>query len=59
MSQAIELTMEQEFNLRNFEVIVQKMSHEQVREFLVEQQKMMMIQDKLYQELLKHEWKMD
>lgn len=59
MDQTIELTLEQEFNLRSFSDQVQLMSLEQAQEFLLFQRKQMMIQEKMYQELLKHEWKLD
>lgn len=59
MDQTIELTLEQELSLRYFADIVQQMSCEQAREFLVEQQRLMMFQKRMYQEILKHEWKLD
>lgn len=59
MNQAIELTLEQEFSLRRFTDQVQEMSREQAQEFLVEQYRLMMIQEKMYQALIKHEWQMD
>lgn len=59
MNQAIELTLEQEFSLRHFADQVQQMSHEQVQEFLMNQYQFMMVQETLYQGLLKHEWKLD
>jgi hypothetical protein len=57
--QTIELTLEQDLSLRNFADLVQQMSGEQAREFLVEQQRLMMLQKTMYQEILKHEWKLD
>jgi len=57
--QAIELTLEQDLSLRNFADLVQQMSCEQAREFLVEQQRLMMLQKTMYQEILKHEWKLN
>ena len=59
MDQAIELTLEQDFSLRNFADLVQKMSHEQAQNFLIEQHRVMMLREKIYQDLLKHEWKLD
>ncbi|HEY9697425.1 MAG TPA: NblA/ycf18 family protein [Trichocoleus sp.] len=59
MNPAIELTMEQDFNLRNFADLVRQMSHEQAQKFLVEQHKLMMIRETMYQDLLKSEWKLD
>jgi hypothetical protein len=59
MDQATGLTMEQEFSLRNFSDMVQQMSREQAQEFLVEQHRLVMVQKTMYQEILKHEWKLD
>jgi hypothetical protein len=57
--QAIELTLEQDFSLRNFADLVQQMSHKQAQEFLIEQHKLMMLRESMYRDLLKHEWKLD
>lgn len=59
MDQATELTLEQEFSLRSFTDQVQQMSRNQAQEFLILQYKQMMIREKMYQEILKHEWKLD
>jgi len=59
MDQTVKLTLEQDLSLRNFADMVQQMSCEQAREFLVEQQRLMMHQKTMYQEILKHEWKLD
>ncbi|MBG1271451.1 NblA/ycf18 family protein [Nostoc sp. WHI] len=59
MDQATELTLEQEFSLRSFTDQVQQMSRNQAQEFLILQYKHMMIREKMYQEILKHEWKLD
>ena len=59
MNQANELTLEQEFSIRLFADQVQGMSHKQAQDFLVEQYRLMMVQETLYQSLLKHEWKLD
>jgi Phycobilisome degradation protein nblA len=57
--QDIKLTLEQEFSLRNFTDQVQQMSREQAQEFLLLQHKQMMIRERMYQEILKQEWKLD
>jgi Phycobilisome degradation protein nblA len=57
--QAIELTLEQDLSLRNFADMVHQMSREQAQEFLIEQHRLMMVQKTMYQEILKHEWKLD
>jgi hypothetical protein len=54
----LELTLEQEFSLRSFAALVQQMSHEQAREFLVEQHRLMLVQKLMFQEILKKEWKL-
>ncbi len=59
MDQDIELTLEQEFSLRNFTDQVRQMSREQAQEFLILQYKHMMIREIMYQEILKKEWKLD
>jgi hypothetical protein len=59
MDSAIELTLEQEFNLRHFADIVQQMSRQQAQEFLIEQHRLMLVQETMYREMLKHEWKLD
>lgn len=59
MDRTIELTLEQEFNLRSFADQVQQMSRQQAQEFLLVQYKHMMIRDTMYQELLKKDWKLD
>lgn len=59
MDRAIELTVEQEFNLRCFADQVQQMSLEQAQTFLIEQHRFMMVQKTMYQGILKHEWKLD
>lgn len=58
MDQAIELTLEQDLSLRNFADLVRQMSCDQAREFLIEQQRLMMLQKTMYQEILKQEWKL-
>lgn len=59
MNQAIELTLEQDFNLRSFIDSVQKMSHQQAQKCLIEQHRLMMVQDTVYQDLLKQKWQVD
>lgn len=56
---AIELTLEQDFSLRNFADMVRQMSREQAQGFLIEQHRLMIIQKTMYQEILKREWKLD
>ncbi|BAB77423.1 hypothetical protein DSM107007_42060 [Nostoc sp. PCC 7120 = FACHB-418] len=53
------LSLEQEFSLRTFADQVQQMSREQAQELLLMLYKQMMIRETTYQELLKHEWKLD
>jgi hypothetical protein len=59
MDQALELTLNQEFSLRLFADQVKQMSREQAQEFLIEQRRLMIVQETMFQEILKHEWKLD
>lgn len=59
MNQATELTLEQEFRLREFACRVQQMSLDQAQAFLIEQHRSMLIQKVIFQQLLKHEWNLD
>ena len=56
MNQAKNLSLSEEFQLRKFSDLVQRMSHEQAREFLIELHRQMMIKDKMYQHFIKQEW---
>lgn len=59
MNQSIKLSLEQEFSLRSFSDQVAQMSREQAQEFLLKMYEQMMIRDTTYQQLLKHEWKLE
>lgn len=59
MNQPIELSLEQEFHLKSFADQVQRMSREQSQEFLIMLHRQMMIQEKMYQHFLMHEWNLD
>jgi Phycobilisome degradation protein nblA len=59
MDRGLELTLEQEFSLKCFADQVQQMSREQAQNFLIEQHRIMMLRETLYQDLLKQEWKLD
>jgi hypothetical protein len=59
MDRAIEFTLDQEFSLRLFSDQVKLLSREQAVELLIEQQKLMMAQKTMFQEILKHEWKLE
>ena len=56
MSDFAELSLEQQFNLRFFESQVQKMSHQQAQDFLVELYQQMMVRETLYKKFIKQEW---
>ncbi|MBP0020027.1 MAG: NblA/ycf18 family protein [Cyanobacteria bacterium SBLK] len=56
MSQPVELSLEQQFNIRSFEMQVQKMSREQAQEFLVKLYQQMLARENMYKEFIKHEW---
>lgn len=59
MNQPIELSVEQQFNIRCFADQVQHMSREQAQEFLLMLYQQMMMKETMYQHFLKHEWKLD
>lgn len=59
MDHLIKLSLEQEFSLRCFTDEVEQMSREQAQEFLLMLHQQMMIRDITYQQLLKHEWRLD
>ena len=54
MSQPIELSLEQQFNIRSFETQVQRMSREQAQDFLVKLYEQMMVRENMYKEFIKH-----
>ncbi|MFM2062976.1 MAG: hypothetical protein RLZZ507_2646 [Cyanobacteriota bacterium] len=59
MNQPIELSLEQQFNIRSFATQVREMSHEQAQEFLVKLYEQMVVREATYKELLKHQWGLD
>lgn len=59
MNQPMKLSLEQEFSLRIVTDQVHQISCEQAQIFLLKLYEQMMIQETSYQELLKHEWKLD
>ena len=56
MSQPIELSLEQKFNIRSFETQVQQMNREQAQEFLIRLYEQMIVRENMYKEFLKHQW---
>lgn len=59
MDSSIGLTLEQEFNLREFADYAHQMSREQAQEFLIVQYRLMLVQKTMYLGLLKQEWKLE
>lgn len=59
MSQPIELSLEQQFNIRSFETQVQRMSREQAQDFLIKLYEQMMVRENMYKEFIKHQWGLD
>jgi Phycobilisome degradation protein nblA len=59
MNSPIELTLEQQFNIRSFATQVKDMSHEQAQDFLVKLYEQMVLREATYKELLKHQWGLD
>lgn len=56
MFSPIELSLEQQFNLRSFETQVQQMSHQQAQEFLITLYEQMILRENMYKEFIKHQW---
>lgn len=56
MSQPIQLTIEQEFNLRSFADKVKSLSHVEAQEFLVDLYEHMIKKETMYKHFLKKEW---
>ena len=54
----VKATGELVVNVVSFDM-VQQMSHDQAQEFLIEQHRLMLLQKTMYQEILRHEWKLD
>ncbi len=59
MNQSVELSLEQQFNLRIFEDSVRQMSREQAQNFLIELHEHMILKDNMYKTLLKQDWGID
>jgi hypothetical protein len=59
MSDAINLSLEQKFNIRSFETQVRSMSHEQAQDFLVKLYEQMIVKDNMYQDFIRHQWGID
>jgi Phycobilisome degradation protein nblA len=59
MNSPIQLTLEQQFNIRSFATQVKDMSHEQAQDFLVKLYEQMVLREATYKELLKHQWGLD
>jgi hypothetical protein len=59
MNQPVELTLEQQFNIRSFESQVQQMSREQAQDFLVKLYEQMIMRETMYRHFLKQQWGLD
>lgn len=59
MNQAKNLSLSEEFQLKKFSNLVQRMSREQAQEFLIELHQQMMMKDKMYQHFIKQEWNLN
>lgn len=56
MNNPIQLSLEQQFNLRSFETQVEQMTREQAQDFLLKLYEQMMLREATYKHLLKHQW---
>ncbi|MBK4731184.1 NblA/ycf18 family protein [Oxynema sp. CENA135] len=54
----LELSLEQEFNVRSFEDQVDRMSRDQAQYFLKELYKQMLMRENMYRHFLKQEWEL-
>lgn len=51
-----ELSIEQQFQLKHFEIKVRKMSEAQAKKVLIELHQSMLVKDAMYKQLIKHQW---
>ena len=56
MDKPIEISLEQQFNIRSFHAQVQEMSREQAQDFLCKLYEQMIYREATYKHLLKHNW---
>lgn len=56
MDKPIEISLEQQFNIRSFQTQVEQMSHQQAQEFLIKLYEQMIYREATYKHLLKHNW---
>jgi hypothetical protein len=56
VSDSVQLSLEQQFQLRSFMTQVKGMSREQAQEFLVRLYEQMIVRETIYKEILKNEW---
>lgn len=59
MNQPIELSLEQKFQLKSFANLVQRMTSEQAKEYLIMLHQQMMMRETMYQHFLRHEWNLN
>lgn len=55
-TQAIALTLEQQFNLKAFEHQIQDINREQAQDLLIHLYKQMLMQENCYKSLIKQQW---
>jgi len=56
MSEPMNLSLEQQFNIKSFESQVKSLNREQAVEFLVKLYEQMIRKENMYKEFLKHQW---
>lgn len=59
MNQPTNLSLSEEFQLRKFSDLVQRMSRKQAQEFLIETHRQMLMKEKMYQYFIKQEWNLN
>lgn len=56
MKESIELPLEKQFSIREFEIKVQNIGHIEAKELLINLYTHMLAKDSVYQKLLKQQW---
>jgi hypothetical protein len=56
MDRQTDITLEQEFDIRKFGMLVHQMNREQAQDYLISLYEQMLVRDNLYRSLLKYAW---
>jgi hypothetical protein len=58
MQESMELSLEKQFSLREFEIKVQNITHMEAQELLISLYRHMLAKDSIYQKMLEQQWGM-